>query len=122
MLVLEHSNVEYCSGWRISKTLTNAEVAATEDGRIPGLLAYQPPQNRPNPSGIGRGRRPSTAGQRPAVTKVAAPPAFQQAGAIIPSVNQKRGKLLIKYRPIAASFHWVNPSKIAKATTLLPDQ
>ena len=56
VLVLEHSNVEYCSGWKITKILTNAEVAATEDGRTPGLSAYQPPQSRPNPSGIDRGR------------------------------------------------------------------
>ena len=48
VLVLEHSNVKYCSGWKITKILTNAEVAATEDGRTPGLSAYQPPQSRPN--------------------------------------------------------------------------
>ena len=60
VLVLEHSNVEYCGGWKISKTLTNAEVAATEDGRTPGLSAYQPQQSRPNPSSIARGRTRSS--------------------------------------------------------------
>ena len=60
VLVLEQSNVEYCSGRKITKILTNAEVAATEDGRTPGLSAYQPPQSRPNPSGIARGRTRSS--------------------------------------------------------------
>ena len=42
VLVLEHRNVEYCNGWKISKTLTNTEVAATEDGRTPHPLWLTP--------------------------------------------------------------------------------